>query len=132
VLWNWGVYYTAAVREAMKCFDGNKFVSTDPWVAFGNYYEGYDTGLFDIAGLSSETAPNTQAAIDALKAKLIEGDWDVFTDVELVFNFSDDGTCTITTKDRLLTNKDGVHVTVDDLTITGSMDYWIKGVVKVA
>jgi basic membrane protein A len=41
-IWNWGVYYTAAVEAVMN----------DEWASFGNYYAGIKEGFVDISPLS--------------------------------------------------------------------------------
>lgn len=57
-IWNWSVYYTAAVTAAAK----------GEWAQFGNYYAGIKEGFVDISPLSDNCAENTQEYIDAVKA----------------------------------------------------------------
>ena len=49
-IWNWDVYYTAAVQAVI---DGK-------WVEFGNYYKGVKEGLCDVSPLSANCVPGTQ------------------------------------------------------------------------
>lgn len=134
VVWNWGVYYTAAAQAAI---DGK-------WVEFGNYYEGYADGLVDIAALTSNCAENTQKYIDAVSALLKAGEWDVFSNVKLSF---DENGNVVKTNTALTTNKGDVVITEDgsglyiydengaltaadsiDAVITGTMNYFVAGV----
>ena len=75
-IWNWDVYYTAAVQAVI---DGK-------WVEFGNYYKGVKEGLCDVSPLSDNCVPGTQEKIDAVKALYNDGSWDVFTGVKLSFD----------------------------------------------
>lgn len=130
VVWNWGVYYTAAVREAMKCFDteGN-FVSLDAWKAFGNYYGSFADGLFGLAELSSAVNPDTAAILKLAEGKMQDVKaWDVFTDKALSFE-KVDGVWTVKEVDRILKKADGSAVgKVEVSNITGDMKYWVAGV----
>ena len=65
-IWNWDVYYTAAVQAII---DGK-------WVEFGNYYKGVKEGLCDVSPLSDNCVPGTQEKIDAVKALYNDGSWD--------------------------------------------------------
>lgn len=130
VVWNWGVYYTAAVREAMKCFDdeGN-FVSLDAWKAFGNYYGSFADDLFGLAELSSSVNPDTAAILKLAEGKMQDVKaWDVFTDKALSFE-KVDGVWTVKEVDRILKKADGSAVgKVEVSNITGDMKYWVAGV----
>jgi basic membrane protein A len=119
-IWNWGVYYTAAVKAAM---DGK-------WADFGNYYGGAKDGLVDVSPLSENCEPGTQERINAVKALYNEGSWDVFSGVKLSFN--DDGSVVMTDAD-LVDNEGNVIVaaggpSVDDSVIQGTMNYFVAGV----
>jgi basic membrane protein A len=61
-IWNWGVYYTQAVKAAM---DGT-------WKC-ENYYGGLAEGFVDISPLSDNCAPGTKEAIDAARQKILDG-----------------------------------------------------------
>jgi basic membrane protein A len=61
-VWNWGVYYTQAVKSVI---DGT-------WDAT-NYYGGLAEGLVDISPLSANVADGTKEAIDAAKQKMLDG-----------------------------------------------------------
>ncbi len=134
VVWNWGVYYTAAVREAMKCFDNGEFKNNDAWTAFGNYYGSYADGLYDITELSSKANADTAAILELVKAEMKKGttDWDVFTNKALSFAKEND-TWTMTKVDRELKKADGTATgAITVANITGDMPYWIEGVTYVA
>ena len=118
-IWNWGVYYTAAVKAAM---DG-------VWEDFGNYYGSLADGLVDVSPLSENCAANTAEYINLVKALYKEGTWDVFSGVKLSFK---DGALVKTDAD-LKDNKGNVIVTaggasVEDSVITGTMNYFVEGV----
>jgi basic membrane protein A len=61
-VWNWGAYYTAAVKSVI---DGT-------WTG-ENYYGGLAEGLVDISPLSENCAEGTQEKIDAAKKKILDG-----------------------------------------------------------
>ncbi len=147
VIWNWGVYYTAAVEAAMECFDitaateeaegSVEFIGTDAWVAFGNYYGSFADGLFELAPFSSEVSAEQIAIIEAYEAYVAGSGiltdsnctWDVFTDKALTYTVDADGDVTISEVDRVLTDNTGAEI--DEVTIaniTGSMPYWVAGV----
>ncbi len=134
VVWNWGVYYTAAVREAMKCFENGEFKNTDAWVAFGNYYGSYADGLYDITPLSSEVSSDAASILELVKEEMRKGttDWDVFTNKALSFT-KENEVWTMSKVDRELKKADGTatgEITVSN--IVGDMPYWIQGVNYVA
>ena len=119
-VWNWDVYYTAAAKAAM---DGT-------WKDFGNYYAGIKEGFVDISPLTENCAENTKEYIDAVKALFNEGSWDVFSGVKL--SFDADGKVVKTDAD-LVDNTGKVIVkaggdSVEDSVITGTMNYFVKGV----
>ncbi len=119
-IWNWGVYYTAAVEAA----------ASGQWASFGNYYAGIKEGFVDISPLSKNCAENTAEYIDAVKALFNEGSWDVFSGVKLSF---DDAGAVIKTDADLKDNAGNVIVkagegSVEDSVIQGSMNYFVEGV----
>jgi basic membrane protein A len=67
-VWNWGVYLTAAVQQVI---DGT-------WKP-ENSLMGLKEGICDLAPLSANCAAGTQEAIDAAKAKILDGSFNVFT-----------------------------------------------------
>lgn len=119
-VWNWGVYYTAAVQAVI---DG-KFAE------MGNYYGGIKEGFIDVSPLSANCVAGTQEKIDAVKALIDSGEWDVFSGVKL--SFADDGS--IVKTDAALEDNAGAVVvaaggaSVEDSVITGTMNYFVKGV----
>ena len=120
-IWNWDVYYTAAVQAVI---DGK-------WVEFGNYYKGVKEGLCDVSPLSANCVPGTQEKIDAVKALYNDGSWDVFTGVKLSFDENNN----VVKTDAALKDNTGKEIvpaggpSVEDSVITGSMNYFVEGVV---
>ncbi len=119
-IWNWGVYYTAAAKAAM---DGK-------WAEFGNYYGSLADGLVDVSPVSKNCAENTEEYINLVKDLFKEGGWDVFSGVKLSFA---DGKIVKTNAD-LKDNTGKVIVaaggaSVEDSVITGTMNYFVEGVV---
>ena len=126
-IWNWNVYYRTAMQAAMDCGEASNFVNT---MGSGAYYGGLKEGFVDVSPLSDNCAPNTQTAIDTVKAMMVNGEWDVFTGVKL--QIAADGTVTKVEAD-LVDNQGNVIVaaggaSVEDSVITGSMDYYVAGV----
>ena len=119
-IWNWDVYYTAAVQAVI---DGK-------WVEFGNYYKGVKEGLCDVSPLSANCVPGTQEKIDAVKALYNDGSWDVFTGVKLSFDENNN----VVKTDAALKDNTGKEIvpaggpSVEDSVITGSMNYFVEGV----
>ena len=119
-IWNWDVYYTAAVQAVI---DGK-------WVEFGNYYKGVKEGLCDVSPLSANCVPGTQEKIDAVKALYNDGSWDVFTGVKLSFDENNN----VIKTDAALKDNTGKEIvpaggpSVEDSVITGSMNYFVEGV----
>ena len=119
-IWNWDVYYTAAVQAVI---DGK-------WVEFGNYYKGVKEGLCDVSPLSANCVPGTQEKIDAVKALYNDGSWDVFTGVKLSFDKNNK----VIKPDATLKDQTGKEIvpaggpSVEDSVITGSMNYFVEGV----
>lgn len=130
VVWNWGVYYTKAVEAAMKCFDGNKFTSTEEWEKFGNYYGDYSEGLYGLSDLSSEAHADTAAILALVEAEMKKGvaEWDVFTNTALSFSKNEAGAWVLNKTERQLKDNADNDVTVTVANITGNMPYWIAGV----
>jgi basic membrane protein A len=103
VIWNWGVFYTAFVQSLI---DGTYDCS--------NYYGGMAEGLVDITPLSDVAAPGTQEKIDAARAKILDGSFNVF--------------------DGALETNDGQTIgtaggTLDDKTITQGINWYYKNVI---
>ena len=119
-IWNWDVYYTAAVQAVI---DGK-------WVEFGNYYKGVKEGLCDVSPLSANCVPGTQEKIDAVKALYNDGSWDVFTGVKLSFDENNN----VIKTDAALKDNTGKEIvpaggpSVEDSVITGSMNYFVERV----
>ncbi len=67
-IWNWGVFYTMEVKDLI---DGT-------WECV-NYFPGLAEGFVDISPLSANCAEGTAEAIEAARAKIVSGEWDVFT-----------------------------------------------------
>ncbi len=130
-IWNWDVYYATAMQAAMDCAgDASKFVATMGTPA---YYGGLKEGFVDVSPLSENCAANTDKAIEAVKAMMVNGEWDVFTGVKL----SIDAEGNVTSADAdLVDNAGNVIVaaggaSVEDGVITGSMNYLVAGVEEV-
>ena len=70
VMWDWSVYYTTAVQAVI---DGT-------WDDT-NYFGDMKDGLVTLAPCSDLCAEGTQEAIDAVKDKILSGEWDVFDGV---------------------------------------------------
>ena len=129
-IWNWNVYYATAIKAAQECGEASKFVEK---MGSGAYYGGLKEGFVDVSPLSANCAANTQKAIDAVKAMMVKGEWDVFSGYAL--SIDAEGNVTKAEAD-LLTNKDEVIVaagegSVADGVITGTMNYLVKGVEEV-
>ena len=128
-IWNWDVYYKTAMQAAFDCGTADKFVSTMGTPA---YYGGLKEGFVAVSPLSKNCAPNTQKAIDAVSAMIISGEWDVFSGVKL--SIAADGT--VTKADAALVDNTGKEIvaaggaSVADGVITGTMNYFVAGVVK--
>jgi len=126
-IWNWNVYYRTAMQAAMDCGEASKFVEK---MGSSAYYGGLKEGFVDVSPLSSNCAPNTQKAIDAVKKMMVNGEWDVFSGVKL--SIDKDGNVTKADAD-LKDNKGNVIVaaggaSVADSVITGTMNYFVAGV----
>ena len=128
-IWNWDVYYKTAMQAAFDCGTADKFVSTMGTPA---YYGGLKEGFVAVSPLSKNCAPNTQKAIDAVSAMIISGEWDVFSGVKLSITANGD----VTKADAALVDNAGNVIvaaggaSVEDGVITGTMNYFVAGVVK--
>ena len=126
-IWNWNVYYRTAMEAAMNCGDASNFVAT---MGSGAYYGGLKEGFVDVSPLSENCVAGTQEIIDAVKALMVSGEWDVFSGVKL--EIAADGT--ITKVDAPLMDNAGNEIvaaggaSVEDGVITGSMNYFVAGV----
>ncbi len=114
-VWNWGVYYTKAAKEAME---GN-------WTN-ENYFGDMNDGLIGLSPLSDNCAEGTAEAIEAAKAMIISGEYKVFEGKAIV-----DGE--LVDKD-LKDNQGNVIVpaggaVLDDATITGAINWYYENVV---
>ena len=126
-IWNWNVYYRTAMEAAMNCGTADKFVET---MGSSAYYGGLKEGFVDVSPLSDNCAAGTQEIIDAVKAMMVSGEWDVFSGVKL--QIAADGT--ITKVDAPLVDNAGNEIvaaggaSVEDGVITGTMNYYVAGV----
>jgi basic membrane protein A len=101
--WDWSAYYTLAVDNVIN----------GKWTG-ENYYGGMDDGLVMISPLNeSLVAEGTQEAIDAAKATIMDGSFNVF-----------DGE--IKTNDGNTVGEAGK--TLDDATITGGINWYFENV----
>ena len=126
-IWNWNVYYRTAMEAAMNCGTADKFVETMGTPA---YYGGLAEGFVDVSPLSENCAAGTAEAIEAVKALIISGEWDVFSGTKL--EIAADGT--VTKVDAPLVDNAGNEIvaaggaSVEDGVITGTMNYFVAGV----
>ncbi len=126
-IWHWDVYYKTAMEAAMNCGEASKFVETMGTPA---YYGGLKENFVDVSPLSANCAPNTQKAIDAVRAMIVSGEWDVFSGVKL----SIDAEGNVTKADADLKDNQGNVIvaaggaSVADGVITGTMNYYVEGV----
>ena len=132
-IWNWNVYYHTAIQAAMDCAgDASQFVTK---MGGGAYYGGLAQDFVDVSPLNQDTvAPGTDAAIEAVKAKIVSGEWDVFSGVKLHVTVNTDGTVSVDQADEALVDNAGNEIvaaggpSVEDSVITGSMNYFVAGV----
>lgn len=126
-IWNWNVYYRTAMEAAMNCGEAANFV---PTMGTGAYYGGLAENFVDVSPLSENCAAGTQEVVDAVKAMMVNGEWDVFSGVKL--EIAADGT--ITKVDAPLVDNAGNEIvaaggaSVEDGVITGTMNYFVAGV----
>lgn len=102
-IWNWGVYYTQAVKSVIE----------GTWKSV-NYYEGMNVGLIDLSPLNPDTVTsNTAEKVAAAKAKIASGEFFVFSG-------------------PLVDNKGnqiiGEGEKLTDAQITGGINYYLQGV----
>ena len=147
-IWNWNVYYHTAIQAAMDCAgDASQFVTK---MGGGAYYGGLAQDFVDVSPLNQDTvAPGTDAAIEAVKAKIVSGEWDVFSGVKLNITVdAEAGTAAVEQVDAPLMSdgyelKDGEVVemanpeivpaggaSVTDDVIKSGMNYNVAGVVE--
>ncbi|NJP40896.1 BMP family ABC transporter substrate-binding protein [Oscillospiraceae bacterium HV4-5-C5C] len=103
VVWDWGVYYTQAVQQVI---DG----TWTPTV----YYGGMADGLVDISPLSDLVAEGTAEKVEAARAAILDGSFNVF--------------------DGVLETNDGQTIgteggTLDDTTIKSGINWYYRNVV---
>ena len=67
-IWHWSSVYAAQVKDRI---DG-------VWVP-ENYFLGLAENMVDISPLSKNVAEGTEEAIEAARARILSGEWDVFT-----------------------------------------------------
>ena len=67
-IWHWSSVYTAEVKDLME---GN-------WKPV-NYFLGIKEGMIDISPRSKNVAEGTAEKIEEARAKIVSGEWDVFT-----------------------------------------------------
>lgn len=101
-IWHWGVYYTQAAKAAME----GKWTNED-------YFGGMDDGLVDISPLSENCAEGTKEAIDAARAKIVDGSNKIFAGE--LFDNRGNQVC-----------KEGEVISDED--ITGNMTWYYRNV----
>ena len=145
-IWHWNVYYHTAIETAMSCESADQFVEKMGGQA---YYGGLAEGFVGVSPLNEATvAPGTQEAIDQVTDLIVSGEWDVFTGTKLHITVGEDGAVTIEQEEAPLMSDgkelvDGELVdaasaeivpaggeSVEDSVITGSMNYFVEGVVS--
>ncbi len=126
-IWNWDVYYGTAMQAAMDCGDASNFVNT---MGGSAYYGGLKEKFVDVSPLSDNCAAGTAAAIENVRAMIVNGEWDVFSGVKL--QIAADGS--VTKVDAPLCDNAGNVIvaaggpSVADGVITGTMNYFVAGV----
>ena len=124
---NWDVYYGTAMQAAMDCGDASNFVNT---MGGSAYYGGLKEKFVDVSPLSDNCAAGTAAAIENVRAMIVNGEWDVFSGVKL--QIAADGS--VTKVDAPLCDNAGNVIvaaggpSVADGVITGTMNYFVAGV----
>lgn len=101
-VWNWGPYYVDQVKKAM---DGS-------WKSEA-YAGGLADGLVELAPLTGNAPEGTQAKIDEVKKKILDGSFKVFTGP---------------LKDQSGNIKVPAGEVVSEGDIAGSMDWFVQGV----
>ena len=124
-VWNWNVYYKLAMETAMN--DPENFMTV-----VGNYYGGLAEGFVDISPLTDNCAEYTADYIEQARAAMVSGEWDVFSGVKVTW----DQQGKIDYIDETLCDNEGNVIveaggaSVEDGVITGSMNYYVSGVVE--
>ncbi len=113
-VWNWGVYYTKATKEAMEGNWSNE-----------NYFGDMNDGLIALSPLSDNCAEGTKEAIEAAEAMILSGEYKVFEGKAIVNG-------ELVEKD-LKDNAGNVIApagseVLDDATITGSINWYFENV----
>ena len=145
-IWHWDVYYATAIKAAMECGEAKNFVAK---MGGSAYYGGLKEGFVDVSPLSENCVAGTDKAIEAVRALMVSGEWDVFSGVKLKITVAD-GVATVEKVDAALESngfeyKDGnFKVSMDntviveagdpsvpDYVITGTMNYLVAGVEEV-
>ncbi len=67
-IWHWSSVYTAQVKDVMN----------GTWLP-NNYFLGMIDGMVDISPLSKNVAEGTAEKIEEARARILSGEWDVFT-----------------------------------------------------
>lgn len=67
-IWHWSSVYTAEVKDVME----------GKWLPV-NYFLGIKEGMIDLSPLSANVAEGTAEKIEEAKARIVSGEWDVFT-----------------------------------------------------
>ena len=99
------------------------------------YYAGLAEGFVDVSPLSDNCPEDAQACVDAVRELIVSGQWDVFSGVKLHITVNEDGTAAVAQEDAPLLTNDGTEIvaaggaSVEDAVITGSMNYFVEGVV---
>ena len=145
-IWNWNVYYATAIKAAQECGEAKNFVTK---MGGSAYYGGLKEGFVDVSPLSENCAAGTDKAIEAVRALMVSGEWDVFSGVKLNITVTD-GVANVEKVNAALESngfeyKDGdFKVPMDnvvvveagdpsvaDVVITGTMNYLVRGVQEV-
>ena len=113
-VWNWGVYYTKAAKEAME----GKWTNE-------NYFGDMNDGLIALSPLSDNCAEGTKEAIEAAEAMILSGEYKVFEGKAIVDGKLVDA--------DLKDNAGNVIVpaggeVLDDATITGAINWYFENV----
>ena len=144
-IWNWNVYYGTAIEAAMACEgDASLFVEK---MGGSAYFGGLAEGFVDVSPLTENCAAGTEEAIAAVKALMVNGEWDVFTGVKLNITVAEDGTVTVEQVEAAMESNGFMYAdgnfavpmdntvvieagapSVDDGVIKGSMNWLVKGV----
>ena len=145
-IWNWNVYYATAIKAAQECGEAKNFVTK---MGGSAYYGGLKEGFVDVSPLSENCAAGTDKAIEAVRALMVSGEWDVFSGVKLNITVTD-GVANVEKVNAALESngfeyKDGdFKVPMDNVVvveagdpsvadgvITGTMNYLVRGVQEV-